>query len=129
MTKIGPGLLTLSGSNNYSGGTIVANGDLLISSTSGIPATGKIDLTSGALLSAGAYTTVTQWLGSNKISTTSSGAIALTANSAEAINMASYPILSLGAALNTTATYTGTLTPAGNTYYLGGGGGTLGPAQ
>ena len=57
------------------------------------------------------------------INTASTGAIALTAADSENINMAGYPTLSLGAAA--TATLSGQLTPAGTTYYLGGGGATL----
>ena len=55
-------------------------------------------------------------------------ALALTASSNENINLATagggaYAQISLGS--NGVNTYSGTLTPAGNTYYLGGGGGTL----
>ena len=74
----------------------------------------------------GAFSTVTAWLNSGKISTSSNGALALAliGSSNENINMGSYSQLSLGAALPGTV-YSGVLTPAGSTYYLGGGGGKL----
>ena len=55
----------------------------------------------------------------------SAGTLALTGNSIENLNLSSYPNLSLGAAPGASASYSGTLTPAGTTYRLGGGGGTL----
>ena len=67
---------------------------------------------------------MTGWLNGGKINTASNGGLALIGTSNESINMAGYPLLSLGAALPGT-TYSGVLTPAGTTYYLGGGGGTL----
>ncbi len=147
LTKQGSGILTLTGLNTYSGGTTVAGGILDFNTAASIPATGTINVNGGVLrfTSAAAippagsitvntggtlevnatdpYNSVSNWLASGKIVSTSSGAIALTADSAEAINMAGYANLSLG----TTGSwsYAGALTPAGNTYNLGGGGGTL----
>ena len=63
------------------------------------------------------------WLTSGKITTASAGGLALIANDSEAINMGSYGSLSLGGSGN--VTFSGTLTPSGSTYNLGGGGGTL----
>ena len=123
VTKIGAGALTLTGTNTYSGGTVINGGNLVFSSTSALPTTGAILISAGGALNAtGAYTAAT-WLSSGKISTASTGALALVADSAEAISMGSYTGLSLGAAGN--YTYSGTLTPADTTYHLGGGGGTL----
>ena len=75
------------------------------------------------MLVAGAYPTVTGWLGSNDINPASAGALALTGTSSETINMGSYANLSLGA--SGAATYNGAITPAGTTYLFGGAGGTL----
>ena len=74
------------------------------------------------MLVTGAYSTVTNWLNSGKIATASAGALALTGTDSEAISMGSYASLSLGAS---GADYSGTLTPSGSIYRLGGGGGTL----
>jgi autotransporter-associated beta strand protein len=125
LVQTGAGTTTLSGTNSYSGGTRVNAGNVVFSATSAIPAGGTVLIgSSGAVNVTGAYSNVSGWLGSGKISPTSSGALALTAASNENINMAGYPKLSLGAASPVT-TYSGVLTPAGSTYYLGGGGGTL----
>ena len=129
LTKAGPGSLTLSGPVSYGGGTTVVAGSILFGASS-LPATGLIKLTGGALQIDGPYTTVAGWMGSGKLDPTSTGALALTANSdsTENINMATYgfPTLSLGAASGATINYTGTLTPFNaNVYYLGGGGGQI----
>jgi len=125
LIKAGPGALVLNGATSYNGGTTIAGGSILFTSTS-FPATGLITLTGGAVQVAGPYTTVTAWLASNRIDPASTGALALTADSSENINMAGYPTLSLGAATGASVNYTGTLTPANpGTWYLGGGGGQI----
>lgn len=127
LTKSGNGKLTLNGANTYSGGTNVSGGLLEFGATA-LPTSGAITLTagqtnSGALVATGPYTTVNAWLASGRIATGSTGAIALAADSNESISMGSYASLSLGAA--GAVTYSGVLTPNGNTYRLGGGSGTL----
>jgi autotransporter-associated beta strand protein len=126
LTTTGSGSVTLSGSNSYGGGTFINAGNLVFTSTAAVPGgTGNISVNNGGALNvAGAYSTAAGWLASNNISTASSGALALTATaSSEAISMSGYAGLSLGSAGATI--YTGTLMPAGSTYRLGGGGGTL----
>ncbi len=126
MTFAGAGTTTLTGSNTYSGGTTINGGLLVFSSSSALPATGTITINSpGALLSTGPYSTLNAWLTSGLIATSSSGAIALTANVPTDVNMGSlgYNSLSLGAVGS--VTYGGTLEPGSNGYFLGGGGGTL----
>ncbi len=130
--QLGAGGATLSGSNSYTGGTVISAGALSFAASSALPpsgAGGDISIAPGAALGAtGPYSTVTAWINSGRIATSSSGAIALVANSSENINLATagggaYRSLSLGSC--GTNVYSGTLTPAGNTYYLGGGYGTL----
>ncbi len=123
LTKISAGTLILNGLNTYGGGTTVQAGVLQFGSGA-VPSTGSITINSaGALNVAGAFTTVSGWLGSGKIATGSTGVIALTGGSSETINMAGFSNLMLGASAN--STYSGALTPAGGTYRLGGGGATL----
>ena len=126
LVQNGTGTLILTGTNSYSGGTRVNAGNVAFSSTSSIPpGSGTITINGpGAVNVSGAFSTVTGWLNSTKVSTASNGALALVGTSSESITMGSYSQLSLGAALPGT-TYSGVLTPAGSTYYLGGGGGTL----
>jgi autotransporter-associated beta strand protein len=125
LVKTGNGLLTLLGTNSYSGGTTINAGNVVFSSTNSIPGSGKILLNeSGTLIVTGAYPTVMGWLNSGDISVNSSGVLALSGMSSESINMAPYGSLALGA-VAAGATYSGVLTPSGSTYRLGGGGGTL----
>ena len=77
----------------------------------------------GALTVAGDYTTAMGWLNSGRIARDATGALALTADSAEAISLANFPYLALGA--NGNVAYTGALTPGRLGYRLGGGTGTL----
>ena len=117
----GAGTLVLAGTNSYSGGTRVSDGNIAFASAAALPASGTILLTqSGALNVSGAYATVTGWLGSGKISPATSGILALTGASNENINMGGYATLGLGATARG-ATYSGVLTPSGSTYYFGGG--------
>jgi len=126
------GRLVLAGNNtlltNNSPAVTISRGTLNIANVNSIPGgagAGTILINQcGALEAAGAYNTVANWLPS--IDATSAGAIGLlAANSPDAqpINMAGYASLNLGAIGN--VTYSGTLTPAGLNYNLGGGTGTL----
>jgi autotransporter-associated beta strand protein len=119
-------LLTLSGSNSYTGNTTVSAGNLKFNSTSAIPTTGTTTISSGgAVLVAGAYTSVTDWLNTSRgrIDPSSAGALALVGNYTSGITMTNYNSLSIGSTGN--YTLSGTITPANNVYKLGGGGGTL----
>ncbi|HSI13324.1 MAG TPA: autotransporter-associated beta strand repeat-containing protein, partial [Chthoniobacter sp.] len=122
------GKLVLNGANTYSGGTNVNGGVVQFGSVSAIPTTGNIVVGSGgALAVAGAYTTLAGWLSETHLSTSSTGALALTADSSENFDSgaAGYNSISMGAAVGTTVNYTGTITPASGVYRVGGGGGTL----
>ena len=132
VVKLGSGSITLSGSNSYSGGTQINAGNLLFSTSSSLPpavSPPDISIAFGAALGVtGPYTTVTGWLGSGRIVTSASGALALTGSSNETINLTTagggnYTNLYLGSI--GTNSYSGQLTPAGSNYQLGGGGGTL----
>ncbi|MCX7009233.1 MAG: autotransporter-associated beta strand repeat-containing protein, partial [Kiritimatiellaeota bacterium] len=122
LAKTGTGLLTLNGTNTFSGGISLQAGTLLFGSTSAIPAS----VTSLFIPSATAAG-VTYQLDQNflsLISNASMGAVGLGASSTNALDFTSLPNVSLGA-INGTWTNSGTITPANNTYRLGGGGGTL----
>lgn len=124
----GPGTLILTSTgNNYSGGTTITGGNLQIAAgaLSSNAGNDSITITSpGALDITGAFATVNSAL--PYINTASTGTIALTNDVQENINFTAnggYASLSLGAAVN--SNYTGTITPAGGTYHLGGGGAVL----
>ena len=121
LDKSGAGTLVLNGANAYTGGTVI-DGGFLQFGAGAVPSTGLITINSaGTLYSNGAFSGVTNAL--TKIAANSTGNIALVANSSENIDFTGYTGLMLGA--QAASTYTGTLTPAGTTYRLGGGGQAL----
>jgi fibronectin-binding autotransporter adhesin len=122
VTYNGPGTLILTSTSNSFPGTTIAGGNLQFGA--GAFSGGSITMTAGALNITGAFPTVASALPS--ITTSSTGAVALTGDSSENIDFTSnggYANLFLGAAAN--SNYTGTITPANGTYNLGGGGATL----
>ena len=123
LVKNGLGTLTLNGANTYNGGTTINAGALQFG-TGAVPAAGMITINSGGSLNiSGAFDSAASALSSGKLSIGSSGALALTGASAEDIDFGGFGNLMLGSSLN--SAYTGTLTPADNTYRLGGGGAVL----
>ena len=124
LTKNGNGLLTLSGTNTYTGPTQINGGALMFSTSSAFPGVGQVVINGGALAATGPYSTVDAWLSSGTIAANPSGAIALTASNADTdVNLGSYSTLAFGAVGG--VTYGGTLEPGSNGYLLAGGGGTL----
>ena len=148
--KSGAGTLTISGDLSHTGGTTVAGGSgTLILSGNNVLATGGMALNGGVTqfessaaingterdvtVNFGGTAAFGDSFGSiqsslnNRIVDTSEGTVALTTDSSENLDFsasgADLTAASLGAV--GTATYTGTLTPNGTTYRLGGGGGTL----
>ena len=124
----GSGIVVLGGTNTCNGGTTISGGGLVISATSALPASGGITVNSGAAVGgSGAPSgsgSVNAWLASNTINVASTGAVGITANSSETVNFTStYPGVGLGSIGNNT--FSGTITPANQTYRLGGGVGTL----
>jgi autotransporter-associated beta strand protein len=117
--------VTLSGVNTYTGNTAVMAGTLQANSPTSIGGTSaSVRLFPGATI-AGGYAIDQAFLG--RISNTiTSGVIALAASDSNNLNFSSANLsnASLGAT-GGTQIYTGTLTPYGSSYRLGGGGGTL----
>ncbi len=125
ITKNGTATLVFNGANTYSGGTVINAGRLQFG-PGAIPATGTILVNAaGALNTGSAFSTIQELLDSGKIDKTSTGTLALTANSSDSINFntSGYSNLLLGA--STASTYTGNLTPFNGIYRLGGGGAAL----
>jgi fibronectin-binding autotransporter adhesin len=149
----GTGTLTLSGtSNTYNNGTTANGATLNFAAAGAVPSAGTITVNNGGnlqftasavlgsnsillnsggaldLTGSGPFTTIAGWLGSGKIQTSSSGAVAITTNNNENLNFAttysSYNQLSIGST-GGNWTYSGTLIPGSGGYLLGGGGGTL----
>jgi fibronectin-binding autotransporter adhesin len=127
---ISGGGLTLAGtSNTYTGATTVQSGGIGFSSTSSFPSGGAatVSIANGAAIGGSAYPTITSWLANiGAFSMSPSAAVAITGNSSESITWPA-GTLSLGSIGNNT--FSGTLTPSGSNYYLGGGIGTLSVAN
>jgi fibronectin-binding autotransporter adhesin len=130
LTKNGAGTLVLAGLNSYDGNMTVNSGLLQFNAADSIAGSGRnITVNGGGAVALGYVpaTTIQDDLLSRIVST-STGAVALTANTAENFDFSSggpndFTALSLGADGN--VTYSGTLTRNGTIYRLGGGGGTL----
>ncbi len=128
LTKLGTGVMQLTGTNTYTGGTLVNEGTLAFASTNAM-GTGLVTVnTGGALAMTGAYANAAAWLTSGKMATNSAGAIALGAVDA-GINLdftsaagGVYSNLYVGAMQNVLV---GDLTFYNNDYRLGGGAGAL----
>jgi autotransporter-associated beta strand protein len=126
LTITGSGPITLTGTNTYTGGTIL-NGGRAIFNTSAIPTTGLITINQAAtvVLTQG-FGNPANLLVNTKLSTSSSGVIGVSGNSTSVeqfvgvtIDMSQYGSLFLGA--HSESNFAGNITPAGNTYRLGGG--------
>src|SRR5207248_5019424 len=121
MTKAGAGTWILTGANTYTGNTTVNAGSLQFGSSGAIGGTGaSVTVNSGATAAAG-YAIDQAFL--DRIVGSSAGVIALAADSSNNLDMSAFATARLGAV--GAAAYSGTLTPNGTTYRLGGGGGTL----
>ncbi len=126
LRKTGNGLLEMTNANTYAGLTIIDAGTLQFDRAEAVPAGGSITVnTGGGLVVTGVHDTVAGWLGDGRILTSSQGALVLRSNNSEAFDLSSYANLSLGSLAGTTNTFSGTVTPGANGYFIGGGGGTL----
>jgi len=127
LVKNGTGTLALSGTNTYTGPTVLNDGVLQFNSTVALPTSAtNLFVPAGAALAAG-YAMDQAFLA--RVSTGSVGVVALATNSANNLDFnaatgANLANVSLGA-VSGVWSYTGNLTPFGSTYRLGGGGGTL----
>lgn len=108
----------------FSGKVVLNNGMLSINNATSLGATSasQVYLTGLGTFASGLALDQT-FLSRLANGATSSGTIALGANSANNLDFTNYANLRLGSTSG--ATYSGTLTPAGGTYRLGGGGNTL----
>ncbi len=121
-------ILEFTAENTYTGSTNVNGGVVRFASETATPDNGVGSIiagNNGALSVSGVHTTLAGWLGDARLATSSTGALALTADSAENFNPTGFNGLSLGAELGKTVNYSGTITPSTGGYFVGGGGGTI----
>ncbi len=127
------GTLVLGGADTYSGGTTVDAGVVEFASLAAIAGSGPNVTVNAAGTAAAGFAINQNFI--DRIANSSTGVAALGADSANNLNFnaagANLPNVSLGAVKGSgvlnpnTFTYSGTLTPFGSAYLLGGGGGTL----
>ncbi len=124
LTKTGYGVVTLAGTNGYSGGTSITGGVLVADAASSLPSTGTVLLTNGAALAFN-YSGIQSSL--SKVDTSSDGSIALSwHNAAENIDFAAASLSNTFLGAYGHVTYTGNYTlGSSGVYRLGGGSGTL----
>lgn len=133
LTVDGPGVVSLTGTSSYTGGTNVSSGVLIFGDTTAVPTTGQLNATGDGYIGIGADSETLQSAFINKFNkSATTGTIGLDTDPAAdgtnsfsaSINLAGFASgARLGSA--TRAIYYGTLTPQGLTYNFGGGGGYL----
>lgn len=119
------GTVVLTGANTYTGATTVNAGVLQYNATASIGSTPNVTVNSLGAVAAG-FAIDQAFL--NRINPTSVGTVALALDSSNPLDFSTLTGANLTAArlgAVGTFTYSGTLTPNGTTYRLGGGGGTL----
>jgi autotransporter-associated beta strand protein len=126
LIKTGSGTQTLDGVNTNTGSTTVNAGALIFSATSAVGGTGKnVFINNGATL--GAPGTNLNQSFASRIATSSSGVLALTSSDANNLDFSSAGANLVNVSLGAIGSdiFSGTITPYGTSYELGGGGGTL----
>ncbi|MGC4007422.1 MAG: autotransporter-associated beta strand repeat-containing protein [Pirellulales bacterium] len=124
ISKTTTGTVLLTGTNSYAGNTVVTAGVLSFGSTASIGGTGQsVSMAAAGTISLLGAADLTPIF--SRVLVTTPGAIGLDVNSAAAIdfNAPGFTAASLGGV--GTVRYSGTFTPQGTTYRLGGQGGTL----
>ena len=120
LTKTGANSIDLAGTNSW-GAMVIEKGAVYFRNSAAMGGTGA-NITIGtdgvALLDGAAISTIL-----SRVNTASSGAIAFSSSSAQSIDLTNHPSLSVGAQVS--MALSGTITPGGGSYRLGGGGGTL----
>ncbi len=122
LVKTGGGILTLSGTNTYSGNTLVSAGTLKIGSVSAIPSgVSRGDVTVNATLDLNNKSiTVNGLSGSGTITSGQAGAISFTAGANNKTSTFSGVIQNGSGTVGLVKTGTGTLTLGGNNTFTGG---------
>ena len=121
LTKIGTGVLTLSGANTYSGATTISGGTLKLGANNVIPdGAGKGDVTDNSTLDMGGFSdTVNGLSGSGTVDNSGVGASTLTVGNNNAASVFAGTIQNTSGALSLTKIGTGDLTLSGNNTFSG----------
>lgn len=124
VVKNNSGILVFAAPNTYSGSTTINGGAIVFNAPNTIGGTGaSVTVNQGAVAVVGTGFNYTNLKGTffNRVDPNSQGAVALLADSSENFDFSfaglNFPFVSFGGA-GTNVTYTGTITPANNTYRL-----------
>ncbi|RYD31737.1 MAG: hypothetical protein EOP85_22440, partial [Verrucomicrobiaceae bacterium] len=121
LTKTGTGTLTLSGTNTYSGNTVITNGVLQLGTTGALPSglgKGNVVL-NGTLDLAGISTSVNGLSGNGSVTNSASAAAIITVGATDQTSTFAGNISNGLGSVGLTKTGTGTLTLSGNNTYSG----------
>jgi autotransporter-associated beta strand protein len=123
LTKTGPGLLVLAGTNNYGGSTNIVAGELDVGNSHAIPSTSAVTIASGAALGLGGNQTIGSLAGGGSVFSPVAGGQVVLTTGADNTSTVFSGVISNGNALNLsvwlTKVGTGTLTLTGNNTYTG----------
>ncbi|MBI5688234.1 MAG: autotransporter-associated beta strand repeat-containing protein, partial [Verrucomicrobia bacterium] len=126
VAKVNANMLVLSGSNSYTGGTMVSNGVLQFSSLNAVPVANTISVGTNGVIQ---FNFANSQAGVNRLDPTNAvGVIALTsANINDNLDLATPNLSNVWLGAVGAVAYNGAITPFGDRYLLGGGGsnGTL----
>jgi autotransporter-associated beta strand protein len=122
LTKTGAGNVVLSGTNSFTGGVDAVAGSVLFANAAALPNTGLLKAESGAYIGAAFAVDQANFIDRFDKANTQ-GTVGLNANTGNNISLIGFHAdARLGS--SGTVTYSGTLTPQGDTYRVGGGAGT-----
>ncbi len=125
LVKTGAGTDVIGGNALNTGATNIYGGGLQFSSDAAIGGSGANVTVYPGVAFTGGFAIDQAFLGRIASPTTSYGVVALGANDSQNLNFNSSSLTNASLGAVGTQTYSGTLTPNGTTYRLGGGGGTL----
>ena len=126
LNKTTSGTVVLSGANTYTGATTVSGGALQFESVAAIGGAARdVTVNSSGAVAFAAFSDADIATALARIATGSAGAVAADNNGGGAFDFSAAGLTAARLGAVGEVTYTGTLTPNGTTYRLGGGGGTL----
>ncbi len=124
VVKEGPGILELSGPNNYSGGTFINDGVMRFDSLGAIAGSGaNVKISNGAIVTTFVFAIDQAFL--NRINPSSIGTVAPCTSSSNSLDFGAAGLKNVRFGACGSVAYGGTITPANSVYRLGGAGGTL----
>ena len=123
IVKTGTGMLTLGGSNAFSGGVTIEAGTLRFTQAAALPGSAALRIGADGTLALPAGSPLGEWITAGRIDAASAGAVAISGSLGAAVDLRGMPGLSLGG--SGSATLSGAVVPGAAGLRLGGGDGAL----